>query len=923
MISKTRRILNCNRRVTSVRPLLLIALLASAFQCNTAIAQTISLSPEQQRLIDQLPASQRDAAMRQLRQYSEQAAKQRLSTDPAGSGATESQGEPTTPANMVFDQTPRIAPEDTVVVSVVQPETTSLSTENPAEIELRATLIRNVRNRNPYKLDELGRLVLPGIAAIDLAGLTEIQATLRLQSDPALSGIEATVSLLPLSDVGVKSLLPFGYDLFSSDRQVSADNRTNPVSADYVIGPGDVVRIQLFGNRNAEYELVVERDGTVLVPDIGPVIVSGLSFAQMRENITQRVGQQLLGTKVGVTLGELRSVQVFLVGEVNNPGAYTVGSMANITTVLAAGGGVATNGSLRKVELKRNGTSIAQLDVYDLLLRGDTRDDARIQSGDVVFVPPVGTRVTVSGEVRRPAIYEYIGAANVAEIIDLAGGLQPRADRTGIRINRIDKPAGHLTINVDFTQANQRSLKISDGDLLNVPEIVPGVDRTVSVVGNVYRPGPHEWRSGLRLSDVIKDSRSVKPGSDLNYLLIRREPVANIGPTVLSANLQSAWALPGSPVDLKLQPRDTIYVFDLQVGRSYIVDPILSEMQLRASRDAPEPIVNVGGSVNAPGSFPLEPGMRIADLIRAGGGLSQSAYGAEAELTRYIIDSNGERDTIVTSIDLSAALRGDPSQNIELSSFDYLNIREVPSWRDQEFVTLVGEVRFPGRYPIKKDESLTSIIQRAGGLTDLAYPGGSIFTREVLKEREKEQLLTLASRVERDLASLSLSDSGQSEAISTGQALLSQLRSTEPTGRLVIDLTKALSSSPLSDITVRDGDVLRVPRQPQEVTVIGEVQYATSHLFVEGSDRSDYIQRSGGTTSKADLKRIYVVRASGEVLAGNRSRFFSRNDSVKIRAGDTIVVPLDTDRIRPLTLWTSVSQVIYNLAIAATAVSRF
>jgi protein involved in polysaccharide export with SLBB domain len=274
-------------------------------------------------------------------------------------------------------------------------------------------------------------------------------------------------------------------------------------------------------------------------------------------------------------------------------------------------------------------------------------------------------------------------------------------------------------------------------------------------------------------------------------------------------------------------------------------------------------------------------------------------------------------------VNLAALTRGDLGADFILEPYDYLSIREVPRWQQQQSVTLRGEVVFPGEYQIRQGETLSSVLRRAGGLTDLAFPEGSVFTREELRARERAQVETLARRVENDLAALSLSDPDSSEAIGVGQTLVTQLRTTQATGRLVIRLSDLIAGRADSDILLKDGDQLLVPDVSQEVTVLGEVQYATSHIYAMDRFRDDYISMSGGLTQRADDDRVYVVRANGEVLAETGSRWFRRASEVEIRPGDTIVAPLDVDRVSPLARWSQITQVIYNLAIAAAAVNSF
>jgi protein involved in polysaccharide export with SLBB domain len=329
----------------------------------------------------------------------------------------------------------------------------------------------------------------------------------------------------------------------------------------------------------------------------------------------------------------------------------------------------------------------------------------------------------------------------------------------------------------------------------------------------------------------------------------------------------------------------------------------------------------VGGQVRASGEYPLEPGMRIADLLRAGGGMSEAAYATDAELTRYEVINGEYRETELINVNLAGLLRGDESANLALAPYDYLNIKEVSRWRGEESVTIRGEVLFPGVYPIRRGEKLSSVLARAGGLTDLAFPEGSVFMREELRERERQQIETLASRIERDIAALAVADPGAAGTITTGQSLITQLRNSTPTGRLVIRLDDIVRGRVDSDIVLKGGDELLVPDLRQEVTVLGEVQYATSHVFDRTLSRDDYLAKSGGLSQRADKKRIYVVRANGEVVPNAGGAWFRRDSGGDVRAGDSIVVPLDVDQ--PLVRWGAITQIIYNLALGAAAVASF
>ncbi|HEX5073646.1 MAG TPA: SLBB domain-containing protein, partial [Gemmatimonadaceae bacterium] len=430
-----------------------------------------------------------------------------------------------------------------------------------------------------------------------------------------------------------------------------------------------------------------------------------------------------------------------------------------------------------------------------------------------------------------------------------------------------------------------------------------------------------QWSPGMRLTDVLTSPELVTPRSDLGYVLIRREPSPNIAVQVVSADLRAAWLRPESASNVALEARDKIYVFNLDNGRDQYVEPIIEDLEAQSPPNSALPIVRIAGQVKVPGQYPLERGMRVADLLRAGGGLSEAAYGNSAELTRYAIVNGEYRETALLTVDLAALLRGDAAANLPLTPYDYLNVKEVSRWRGEESVTLAGEITFPGTYPIRRGETLSSVLARAGGLTDLAFPEGSKFTRLEDAARERENLEVLARRVERDLAAISVTEPNASETIQTGQSLVTQLRTTVATGRVVIRLEQLLAGEPSSDIVLKDGDQLLVPDRQQEVTVLGEVQYATSHLFAQGLSRDDYIAKSGGMTTRADKKRIYVVRANGEVVAESGARWFRRASTTDMRPGDAIVVPLDVDQ--PIARWSAITQIVYNLALGAAAVASF
>jgi protein involved in polysaccharide export with SLBB domain len=801
-----------------------------------------------------------------------------------------------------------------------------LSPEEKEELEPRIDLIRS---HNPYVIDSTGALLLPGFAPVVLAGLDESQATQRLVAVKSLSLLDVKVLRLPVRKTGVAGLKQFGYDLFKDSYSSFAPITDVPVPSDYVVGAGDQLNVQLFGSQNRNLRLVVGRDGRINFPELGPINVGGRTFERVTADLEQRVSRQMVGVRASVSMGDTRSIQVFVMGEASRPGSYTISGLSSITSALYASGGVKPIGSLRNIQLKRQGAVIRRLDLYDLLLRGDTSDDAKLLPGDVIFIPPVVATVAVDGEVQRPAIYEIKDSTSVEEIVELAGGLTPEADSGRVALVRVNEQRARVVINVPMDEAQGRSELLRNGDSLRVLRLRPTLDRGVTIEGFVFRPGEVAWHEGMRLAEVLPSIDELKPDADLNYILIRRELPPDRRTSVLSADLAAALRDPASAENVELKPRDRIIVFDSESGRRELMDPLLEQMRRQSRIDNPSEIVRIDGSVKAIGDYPLEPQMRVSDLLRAGGGLQDAAYGAKAELTRYSIGGEG-RQTRLVEIDLQAIMKGDQSADLLLQPFDFLNVKEVPEWSAQEQVTLQGEVRFPGNYPIQRGETLRSVLDRAGGLTSLAFPDGSVFTRSELQEREQQQLDRLADRLQSDLAAAALqaaaANQGQAgQALTVGQSLLTQLKNTRAVGRLVIDLDRLLKSphGSAEDVVLRGGDRLIIPKQKQEVTVIGEVQNSTSHFYRANLSRDDYIGLSGGVTRKADGGRTYIVRADGSVISSESRGWFRRSAQVSMRPGDTVVVPLDTERMPALPLWQAVTGILYNLAIAAAAVNSF
>ncbi|MGH8481506.1 MAG: SLBB domain-containing protein, partial [Nevskiaceae bacterium] len=609
-----------------------------------------------------------------------------------------------------------------------------------------------------------------------------------------------------------QELRQFGYDLFAGAPTTFAPATDIPVPADYVIGPGDVIEVQLFGKENEQYSLVVNRDGRISFPQFGAIAVSGLRFSDLRADLEKRVAEQMIGVKAAIGMGPLRSIRVFVLGDVTRPGSYTVSSLSTMTNALFVSGGIRPIGSLRNVQLKRNGRLITRLDLYDLLLRGDTSDDVRLQPGDVIFVPPIGQTAGVAGEVRRPAIYELRNEKSVGQLVEMAGGFMPTAVARLSQVERLDARGNLTLIDVDLgSHLSPRSggdshlsprergevaarsaagegpgagpaTLLADGDVLRVYPNLDRMDGVVLLAGHVRRPGGVAWRDNMRLTDLLGSPEQLLPQADLDYVVVRREerPLSKV--SVFSTRLSAAWNDPQSDANVLLEPRDQVFVFtqrndpllqgalqrtglrQLELGeehakpslapnsRQALLEPVLEDLIAQAGAGEPTRIASVGGLVREPGNYPLEPGMRVSDLVRAGGGLAEAAYTLGAEVTRYEVAAGEQREISHIAIDLARVLEGDGTSDLALQPHDKLTIKRLPEWAEQFIVEVRGEVRFPGAYPIKQGERLSDVIERAGGLTEQAFAGGTVFTREELRIKEQERIDMLARQLEADLA---------------------------------------------------------------------------------------------------------------------------------------------------------------------------
>ncbi|WP_019025841.1 SLBB domain-containing protein [Colwellia piezophila] len=799
-------------------------------------------------------------------------------------------------------------------------------------------------------------------------------------------------------------LKPFGYDVFANAPQTFAPMMDIAIPAEYVIGAGDQISIQVFGKETKELELTVNREGQVVLPSLGPFTVAGLSFAEMKRLITARVKEKIIGVDVVVGIAKLRSMRIFVLGDAFKPGPYTLSSLSSITHAIFAAGGISDIGSLRNIQLKRAGKLVSTLDLYDLLINGDSSGDVLLQSGDVVFVAPKGHTISVEGEVRRPAIYELIENANFKDILAMSGGLLPTAFAKTTRVERYNRHALRTVINIDLTNTRDLARKARAGDAVHVMKAAEMFEKSITVIGAVTRPGKYQWQAGQRITDIFPNIAShLLHSADLNYSIVVREVDIARNIEILQFDLSKAITSPNSKDNLLLEGNDKILVFAsivklaqskisldslaftqenlakkeqqlakekykekqfwLKYGdseqvalldseeeaaakrieqsiaqfsggeleeevnlkeltlfsRQRLLWPIIEQLKRQGKSGQPILLVEADGEVKFPGFYPLAKDARVADLVAAAGGLTESAYVVRAEVTRNRIVNHMAQQTSIT-VNLGAALAGEEQDNVLLSSKDRLNIHQIPAWSENNVIELRGEFVFPGKYTVRRGESLADLITKAGGFTQFAHQEGSVFTRVQLREIEQQNLLKLTADLRIEMASKSMTDQNYSQDYAEVQQMLADMANVQPVGRLVLDLPKVLSDK-YYDVLLEGGDVLYVPTKKNSINVVGQVQVTSSHMYDVSLSAEDYLAQSGGSKKRADEDRIYIISANGSIKMMDSGNWFTSDAGDNLKPGDTIVVPLDAEYMNNLALWSSVTTIIYNSAVALAAIS--
>jgi polysaccharide export outer membrane protein len=743
---------------------------------------------------------------------------------------------------------------------------------------------------NEEVLQAVRSLGIADSAAVD--SLRQIGRGDQLRDDSTAVATDSlgALSLLRQLKVGVDSgYTIFGQDIFSRRTTLFDANLSGPVDANYRLGPGDQLVLILTGDVEDAYTLEVTREGFIVIPRVGQISVANLTLAQLTDVLFTRLGRVYSGVRRGagattrftVSVAKLRSNQVYVLGDVSRPGAYRVSSAGTMLSALYAAGGPTENGNMRAVRLQRGGRAVGEFDLYDYLLRGNSAHDLRLETGDVVFVPPRGPRVRIYGEVVRPATYELRDGETLADLIRSAGGLSAAAERRRVQIERILPPsqrssAGSDRIVMDvaseqFTNGDGPAIPLQSGDVVRVFAVANRVAHKVTVRGHVWTPGQVGFAPGMRLSNALRFAGGLKPDAYLGQVLITR-----LQPDSTRVQLRTALQdTTGTAIDdLALADGDEIEVF--------------SQSDFRPTR-----YVVVSGMVRNGGRYRYREGMTLRDLVLLAGGLQEGALLTEAEVARmpenraagvmaeavrvpldssYLFDGSSRR-TLGSNGSPAPRQQGGQQQgvapDVTLQPYDNVLIFRQPDWAMHRTVVITGEVRYPGRYTLRsKSERLSHLIERAGGLTPDAYAAGISFTR-------------------------------------TDRKL----------GRIGVDLPKVLRSGRHRDnLILVDGDSVSIPVFNSVVNVRGSVNSPVAVAYVPGRDLDYYVGAAGGVTRKGALKYSYVTQPNGKVEA-RRGRGMLPDAKPRPQAGSVIFVPDKdpADRRDLATMILTTTQVITSL----------
>lgn len=657
----------------------------------------------------------------------------------------------------------------------------------------------------------------------------------------------------------------FGHDVFTNRNLTFEPSINLATPVDYRLGPGDEVIIDVWGASENTIRQSISPEGTIQVSGLGPVQLSGMTVKDANAYLQREFSKIYSGisgseptSQIKLTLGDIRTIQINIMGEVAVPGTYTLSSFSSVFHALYRAGGVNKIGSLRSIKVVRNGKTIADLDVYDYLMKGKMKDDIRLQEGDVIIVNPYESLVRIAGKVKRPMFYEMKPTETVATILNYAGGFTGDAYKKAVRIIR-KSGREHQVYNVD--EMDYSVFRLDDGDSISVDAVLKRFENRVEIRGAVYRSGLYELSGTVNtVKQLIKKAEGLRGDAFLNRALLDREN-EDLSHEVIAVDLGGL--LKGTVADIPLQKNDILYI------------PSIHDLK-------EEETISIHGEVASPGTFLFSKNMTIEDLLVQSGGLLEAAATTKVDITRRIKNPKSTSFSSVLgktySFDIKDGLVVGGEGDFHLEPFDEVYVRKSPAYRKQQNVVVAGEVLFGGNYAlVKKNERLSDLISKAGGITPDAYVKGARLIRKMTEEEQRRQADAVRmARMGEGKDSISVEKLNISDTYTVG-----------------INLEKAISNPGSDfDLVLREGDVLFIPEYINTVKISGAVMYPNTVLYKRGESLRYYINQAGGYGNLAKKKKAYVVYMNGTV-----SRLKSR-DKKAIEPGCEIIVPSKEEKKR-------------------------
>ncbi len=656
----------------------------------------------------------------------------------------------------------------------------------------------------------------------------------------------------------------FGSELFNNPTPIFEPNLRIATPKNYSLGPDDELAIDIFGYQEANYKLSVSPEGSINIPYVGIIPVVGLTVEQATRRIKDKMqkngyaGLASGQTQLQVSIAKIRSIKVTIIGEARKPGSYSISSLSTLFNALYVAGGPTEKGSFRQIELIRNNKVFVKLDAYDFLLKGDQTNNIRLNDQDVIRIPTASVQVTLSGQVKRNGVFELLPQNNLQQLIDFAGGFTNEAYTAALQVKQVTDKERRIK---DILQTSFAMYFPKKGDSIFIGKVLDRYNNSVSIKGAIYRPGTYELEDGITILKLIQKAEGLKGEALKERGLVIRTNEADLSKIII-------------PFDVKGIVSKTVADFVLQKNDEVII----------GSADAYQQkfTLTLDGEVKNPGVFPYFEGITLSDLIFLADGFTDASATKKIEIARRVINDSGSAKNEIALV-IEAAATKDlriTGNDVPLKPWDLIVVRRKPSYQEQVTIKVDGEVKYPGNYTLtEKNERVSSLLQRSGGLTPLAFKEAASLIRvnSLYTSEEKEERIKRIQRQTKDTSSVLANEY------------------VKPTIKVGLDLQKIINNpNGIDDVILQEGDVLVIPKQKNEIRVSGEVMIPSEIVFKERESLKFYIDKAGGFTDNAREKKLYVLYPNGEASKIKRFLFFKKYPTVT--AGSEILVPKMPER---------------------------